>query len=142
MTDTHTSTMDVFSASRWFASLPNSKARATGPDTLEWQCRTWGSGRGGGVWADTFMFIIAAERFKLRTWRDDEARDTLVVEVPMGLLVEIFGLIERLGEDPESLPWCFADEREEQVAIAAEVLKLRPEELEDDYEFLELLRID
>jgi hypothetical protein len=56
---------DVFAAARWFGSLWNSSARAVSATELEWQCNTWGSGRGTPDWLDSAIFDLVIKRFDL-----------------------------------------------------------------------------
>lgn len=135
---------DVFAAARWFESLWNSCAKAVSVDQIEWQCNTWGSGHGGGDWLDTAVFQVVATRFAFRSWASDE-RDEFVIAVPLDQFSEVARLIDRLGEEPESWPW-FAeeleDDRERQIAIAAEMLDMPATELDCNAELLAALRIE
>ena len=135
-------TTDVFAAARWFDELWNSTARAVSPEDVEWQCTTWGSGRGGGDWTDTAMFAVVIERFGLRSWRNREGRDELVVSVPLAVLPEVVALIDRLGEEPEDWPWVHEEDPGQQLLLAAQVLAMPPAALVDQADLCEALRID
>lgn len=136
---------DVFAAARWFESLWNSCAKAVSVDEIEWQCKTWGSGQGGGDWLGTAVFQVVATRFAFRSWASSDERDELVIAIPLEQFGEVARLIDRLGEEPESWPWFaeeFEDDRECQIAKAAEVLDLPATELEWNAELLAALRIE
>jgi hypothetical protein len=143
MTAPGTTTWDPFTAARWLDDLWNSRGRAVGPDLVEWECRTWGSGRGRGGWEQVVLFCVVAERFGLATRCNDDERDELVVEVPLGSFEAVAQLIDRLGEEPESWPWWnIEDDPESQLALAAEVLDLPVAELEANDRLRKLLRIE
>jgi hypothetical protein len=144
MTSTERTTVDVFSAAQWLDASWNSRARATGPALIEWECRTWGSGRGRAMWEETVLFKIVATRFDLATRSNDEERNELVVEVPLDQFSAIAEVMDGLGDEPGLWPWCDEDlegDLPRRIALAAEVLELQPEELENDQGLLELLRI-
>lgn len=116
---------DVFAAARWLDELWNSRARAVGPHEIEWQCRTWGSGAGRGYWQETATFDVVAEAFGLRTWRNLDGRDELVVLVPLRQFAKIAGAIDGLRGDPELWPWLddeISNDLDAQIALAADVL--------------------
>jgi hypothetical protein len=144
---TETSTepsVDVFAAARWFDELWNSAARAVAVDMVEWQCSTWGSGRGHGDWLDTGMFRLVAEVFNLDTSRNYDGRDELVIRVPVAFVPGIIGLIGRLGESAEDWPWLTEEYEEDldlQIARAAEVLGLPAVDVAENDDLLEALRI-
>jgi hypothetical protein len=146
-TQTETSTeppIGVFAAARWFNGVWNSTAKAVSVDMLEWQCSTWGSGRGSGDWLDTGLFRLVAEVFNLDTSRKSDGRDELVIRVPMEFVPEIVGLIEHLGESAEDWPWLTEEYEEDldlQIARAAEVLGLAAVDLAENGDLLEALRI-
>lgn len=154
--------MDVFAAARWFEDLWNSTARAVSAELIEWRCRTWGSGRGGGAWTETALFRVVAETFGLQTDRDREERDELVIQVPLDRVPGIVGLVGRIGQEPEDWPWLidfedFEDEDDERqgnagntggsvedeeaarLAVAAQVLATTPEALAANPDLLEAL---
>jgi hypothetical protein len=139
---TNAEQIDVFAAARWFGMLWNSTAKAVSPDELEWQCTTWGSGRGGGDWTQSATFVLVVKLFDLRAWRNHDGRDELVVLVPLDLFPQLVGLIRRLGEDPEEWPWLTEDDLERQIDVAAEVLGIAPSTLASDHDLLEVLRIE
>ena len=139
--------IDVFAAARWLGELWNSTARAVSLDTVEWQCKTWGSGRGAGVWLDVAVFKVVAETFELETWWNVDGRAELVVSVPLEQFPRVVDLIDELGEDPESWPW-FCEEAYEadnvqaaQIVLAAQVLGLPAILIADRPAFLEALGI-
>jgi hypothetical protein len=135
---------DVFAAARWFETLWNSSAKAVSFEEIEWQCNTWGSGHGGGDWLDTALFEVVASRFEFRSWASNEG-DGLVIAVPLDQFSEVARLIDRLGEDAESWPWFgeeLEDDRERQIATAAEVLDMPTTELDCNAELLAALRIE
>lgn len=135
--------MDVFEAAAWLDDLWNSTARAVSATEIEWQCRTWGSGRGRCAWTDVALFLVVAEVFGLRSGRNFDGRDETIVWVPFETFPRVAKLIDRLTEtdEPESWPW-FDDEVEDrQVAVAAEVLGISEAELVANDRLLEALRI-
>jgi hypothetical protein len=134
-------TLDVFEAARWFDELWNSTAKAVKADLLAWQCTTWGSGRGHGDWTETALFVLMAEVFGLDTSRNYDGRDELIVSVPLNLVSEITGLIDRIGDFAESWPWLCEEDPHLQVAQAAHVLGRPVSDLEEDADLLEALRI-
>lgn len=136
---------DVFVAARWLADLWNSSAKAVSSDEIEWQCNTWGSGRGCGDWLDTAKFAVVSEAFGLRTWRDYDGRDELVVAVPLAKFPAVATLIQRLGEEPEAWPWLDEDlygDTERQISTAAEELGLSRAALAANTDLLDALRIE
>lgn len=133
---------DVFAAARWFAELDNSTARAVTRDEIEWQCTTWGSGRGCANWAETATFSLVAQVFGLPSGRNFDARDELVVCVPLDRFPEIARLIRRLGEDPERWPWLDEEDQDRQIALAAQVLGTTAAAVADDDDLLWALRIE
>lgn len=134
--------MDVFAAARWFAALWNSTAKAVAPDEIEWQCTTWGSGRGFGDWTETAIFVLVARLFGLPSGRNYDARDELVVWVPLDRVPSIVGLVDRLGQEPEAWPWLYEEDRDRQVAIAADVLRVPASTVTGNDDLLEALRIE
>jgi hypothetical protein len=149
VTETHTPAMgvtgpavDAFAAARWFEMLWNSTARAVSADRVEWQCTTWGSGRGGGDWLETAVFSVVAAVFDLPTSRNYDGRDELVVLVPLERFADIVGLIDRLGEEPEGWPWLREDDPDRQIELAAEVLGISAAAVADDIDLLDALRIE
>lgn len=141
-----TDTADIFSAARWFDGLWNSAARAVSPSSLEWQCATYGSGEGRAYWEDTVIFDVVVALFNLPIESNWRGRDELVVTVPLDLAPAIMAVINGIGEDePSSWPWRDEDveeDREAQIALAADALGIRPEGLAGNVELLRLLRID
>ena len=133
---------DVFAAARWFDELWNSTAKAVSPDEVEWQCTTWGSGRGGGDSTETGTFLLAVVAFDLRSWRNRDGRDELVVSVPLDRFPRIVRLIDRLGEEPESWPWILEEDVDRQINMAAEVLGIPAAAVADDSGLLTALRIE
>jgi hypothetical protein len=133
---------DVFAAARWFDSLWNSSARAVSAEEVEWQCTTWGSGCGRGGWEQAATFTLVAAVFGLRSWRNRQGRDELVVSVPLGRVPEIVRLIDRLGEEAESWPWFEEEDRDRQVRVAADILGLSATAVADDVDLLAALAID
>ena len=133
---------DVFAAARWFDSLWNSTARAVGPNEIEWRCSTWGSGRGRGDWNETAIFILAAAAFNLRTWRNYDGRDELVVAVPLDRAPHLGQLIDRIGEEAEAWPWLNEEDPDRQLDVAAETLGLSTAAVVDDANLLEALGIE
>lgn len=132
---------DVFEAARWLDSQWNSSAKAVAPDEIEWQCNTWGSGRGRGYddYAAIFHVIIAA--FDLRKWCNKEGRDELVVAVPLDRFARIAQMIQRVDQDePGSWPWADEDS-EDPIADAAEHLDMSRSELIGNAPLLEALRL-
>ena len=134
--------IDVFAAARWFDTLWNSTAKAVSPDEVEWQCTTWGSGRGCGDWTQTAIFILTAEVFGFQLGRNCDGRDELVVPVPLDRFPQVVRLIERLGEEAESWPWLHEDDQDRQILVAAEVLGIPAAAVAEDIELLEALRIE
>lgn len=144
--------VDVFEAARRLNELWNSSAHAVSADHIEWQCDTWGSGRGNGSWEETAIFAVVAERFQLETFRNREERDELVVMVPLERFADVAELIGRLGEEAEAWPWLVWDDDVDehidddealrrQIAVAADILGLSPDALAVDDQLLETLRI-
>ena len=133
---------DVFAAARRFGEEWNSTARAVSPNLIEWQCNTWGSGRGRAYWLETANFDVVARVFRLDTSWNWDARDELIVSVPLELCGDILRLIDKLGEEPESWPWLDEDDRDGQIRMAAEVLGFPVDVMADDDDLLEILRID
>lgn len=133
---------DVFAAARWLDDLWNSAARAVSPNLIEWQCTTWGSGRGFCDWTEIATFLLVAELFRLDTSRNREGRDELIVLVPLAYFAEVRALIERVGEEAELWPWLGEDDENRQLAIAATALGRSVAELADDVDLLEVLRIE
>jgi hypothetical protein len=133
--------IDVFAAARWFDSLWNSSAKAVSGDEVEWQCTTWGSGCGRGGWEEAATLTLVSAVFGLRSWRNREGRDELVVSVPLGRVLEVVRLINRLGEEAESWPWFEEEDRDRQVSVAAEVLRMSPMAVAGDMDLLAALRI-
>src|SRR4051812_22715190 len=80
---------DAFEAASWLDGEWNSSAKAVAADLVEWKCRTWGSGRGHGYWSDVATFGLVATLFGLRTTRDYDGRDELIVEVPLSLFQQV-----------------------------------------------------
>jgi hypothetical protein len=150
MTDNNTKTdglsdeaaMDVFAAARWFAELWNCTAKAVAPDEIEWQCTTWGSGRGFGDWTETAIFVLVAQLFGLPSGRNYDARDELLVWVPLDRVPSIVRLVDRLGQDPEAWPWLREEDRNRQVTIAADLLGVPASTMAGDDDLLEALRIE
>ena len=132
---------DVFGAARWLDQLWNSTAKAVSPDLIEWQCQTWGSGRGCGDWAHIGTFVLVAEACGLSTSRNREDRDELIVMVTPDRFPAVAALIERLGEDPEAWPWYDEEDEDKQIAVAAQVLGKTVTDLTDNEDLLEALRI-
>lgn len=133
---------DVFAAARWFDALWNSTAKAISPDQVEWQCNTWGSGRGCGDWLDTAIFTLVAQVFGLASGRNRDERDELVVFVPLDLFPQIERLVERIGEIAEDWPWFAEDDPERQIILAAEALGIPAAAIAEDADLLEALRIE
>lgn len=152
MTDVETTTAlpaDVFGAARWMDELWNSTARAVSPELIEWQCNTWGSGAGRGDWTEYGTFALVAEAFGLTTSSNYDARDELIVMVPLEKFVDVATLIDRIGEDPEGWPWLGELDEEDddenyrrQMVVAAEVLGRPVEDLVADMDLLETLRLE
>lgn len=147
MTDTHRADVtDIFSAASWFDDLWNSTARAVSPSTLEWQCCTYGSGKGRAYWEYTAIFDVVVAMFDLPTESNWSGRDELIVTVPLELVPAIMEVIECLDQDdPSSWPWMDEDvagDRKAQIAVAAESLGVLPEDLACNDKLLRLLRID
>lgn len=133
---------DVFAAARWLDELWNSTAKAVSPTLIEWQCTTWGSGRGGGDWTETATFLLIAALFGLDTGRNREGRDELVVWVPLDKFDQIAELIDRLGEEAEAWPWLDEEDGSDQIAVAAQALGREVSELDGNPDLLEALRIE
>ena len=133
---------DVFAAARWFDTLWNSTAKATSPEEVEWQCTAWGSGRGGGDWTETGTFLLVVVVFDLRSWRNRDGRDELVVSVPLDRFPQVVRLIDRIGEEPESWPWILEEDFDRQIDVAAEVLGIPVAAVADDSGLLRALRIE
>lgn len=136
---------DVFGAARWFDSLWNSRAKAVSATEIEWQCNTWGSGRGGGEWLETALFQVVAAAFAFRSWASRDERDELVIAVPLDKFHEVARVIDQLGEEAESWPWFaeeFEDDRKRQIAAAAEVLGMLTTALDSNAELVALLGIE
>lgn len=131
--------MDVFQAARWFDSLWNSRARAISADELEWQCTTWGSGRGRAQIEEVGLFQLVAHRFQLKTGRGD--RDELIVLVTLQKSADIMAFVERVGEATEDWPWVREEDYDDRLRVAAEVLQLPIDDLMSDEELLDLLSI-
>lgn len=137
-----TAQLDVFAAARWLGELWNSSATAVSADRIEWQCNTWGSGRGFGDWIDTALFLVVSEVFGLSTGKNYDGRDELVVSVPMSEFPRIAQLISRLDRmEPEAWPW-LDEEVEDPVSVAAEFFELSRAEVADDAGLLDALRIE
>ena len=100
------------------------------------------SGRGCGDWSQTATFILAAQVFDLRSWRNRDGRDELVVSVPLDWVPQIVRLIDRIGEEPESWPWIYEDDRDRQISVADEVLGITAATVSDDADMLVALRIE
>jgi hypothetical protein len=133
---------DVFAAARWFDSLWNSTAKAVSFDTIEWQCSPWGSGRGRAYWTDTAIFDVTAAVFGLETSRNFDARDELIVSVPLDRLKEVVALVDRLEEEaPDDWLWLSQNDRDEQIASAAQMLGLALDAVAENERLLEVLRI-
>lgn len=132
---------DVFAAARWFDKVWNSTGKAVSPQQIEWQCRTWGSGRGGADWVETATFTVVAVAFGFDSWRNDEARDELVVLVPLKRFPEVAQVIERLGDIAEDWPWLFEDDRDDQIQAAAEILEMPATAIAENVDLLQALRI-
>jgi len=133
-------TTDAFGAARWFDELSNSRARAVSPELIEWECRTWGSGRGRGAWTDAVLFTLVAKLFALDTGKNRDGRDELIVWVPLERFAEIAGLIERIGEVPEDWPWLDGDS-DTALSAAAAALGRTVGELEEDYGLRKALQL-
>jgi hypothetical protein len=133
--------IDVFTAAGWFGSLWNSSAKAVSAEEIEWQCTTWGSGCGRGAWEQRATFTLVAAVFGLRSWRNREGRDELVVSVPLGRVPAIVRLIDRLGEEAECWLWFEEEDRDRQVSVAAEVLGMSRTAVAIDLDLLAALRI-
>lgn len=142
MTVTETVPTDVFAAARWLDSLWNSNARAVSADLVEWQCNTWGSGQGRGYWTDTAVHVVVAAVLDLQTGSNDDGRDELIVWVPVDQFPHVHRLIDRLGENPEDWPWRNEEDRERQLALAAEVLGISPAALADNGDLLDALQME
>jgi hypothetical protein len=135
--------IDVFGVAEYFGALHDSRARAIAPQLVEWQCRTWGSGKGGGDWEDTAVFRLVAQVFGLDTSRNWDGRDELIVMIPAELFGPIAGLIERLGVDePCHWPWLVEEDQDRKVIVAAAFLGLSVAVLENDEELLEALHLE
>ena len=80
--------------------------------------------------------------FDLRSWRNRDGRDELVVSVPLDWFPRIVRLIDRLGEEPESWPWILEDDPDRQISVAAEVLGIPAAAVADDSDLLTALRIE
>lgn len=142
---------DVFSAAEWFSMLWNSSAKAVAFDKVEWQCNTWGSGRGAGSWEDWGLFALVAKRFDLATFGNDDARDELVIAVPLDRMADIVKLVDDIGENCEEWPWLVEDDGDEElddeayemkrIVAASAALGVPVEVLAADGEWLELLRL-
>lgn len=133
---------DVFAAARWLSDVWNSSAVALSLDRIEWQCNTWGSGRGFGDWADTAVLRVAAEVFDLPTGKNSDGRDELVVSVPMANFADIARLVSRLGRmGPEEWPW-FDEDVEDPIGVAADFLQIPQAILAEDTDLLEALRLE
>jgi hypothetical protein len=132
---------DVFSAAAWLDARWNSRARAVSPDTIEWMCTTWGSGRGCGEWIETAAFTIVAAAFDLATWRNRDGRDELVVEVSMDRFPAAADMIRRLEDLPDGPPWLDEDEEGPAIVSAANYLGLPVEAVQSNDDLLFALRI-
>ena len=136
---------DVFAAARWLGAQWNSSARAVSAHEIEWQCDTWGSGRGGGDWLDTASFDVIASAFELETSRNWEGRDELIVTVPFDQFRQVADLLDRLGDEPEAWPWSeevVEDDIESQISIAAKTLALSRSVIADNHDLRSALRIE
>jgi hypothetical protein len=131
--------LDVFDAALWFDSLWNSRARAVSAEVLEWQCTTWGSGRGRCQFEEVGLFLLVAHCFNLRTERGD--RDELIVLVSMPQAADIMAFIERVGEETEDWPWAGEEDDDDRLRVAADTLGMAPDDLSSDGELLDLLSI-
>jgi hypothetical protein len=141
----HEAPTDVFAAARWLGAQWNSSARAVSAHEVEWQCTTWGSGRGRADWLETASFDVAAAAIGLQTSRNWEGRDELVVTVPLDQFRQVADLLDRLGDEPEAWPWLdedVEDDLESQISIAAKTLALSPAVIEDNHDLRSALRID
>lgn len=135
----------VFTAAEWLGSLWNSSAKATSFEEIEWQCNTWGSGRGAGDWIETALFHIAAAAFDLSTTRSFAGRDELVVNVPLAKFRQVAVALARLGDEAEAWPWFDEDVEGDhfgQIEIAACELGLTAADVADNAALLDALHIE
>jgi hypothetical protein len=139
--ETEAPEMDVFAAAAWLDSNWNSSAHAVSQERIEWQCGTWGSGRGRATWEETAVFCIVAEICGLDTTRNFEGRDELIVLVPLDKFERVMDLVLSLGENIEDQDWLGEEDRSEQIALAAAVLDMPVKALKKNTGLLELLRI-
>jgi hypothetical protein len=134
---------DVFAAARWLGQLWNSSAKAVSAHQIEWQCNTWGSGRGRADWLDTANFEVAAAAFALETSRNLQGRDELIVMVPFDNFSQVADLLDRLGDEPETWPWhAEAGDLDRKINIAAEALGLPPSVVTSNGDLRRALRIE
>ncbi|GAB3435996.1 hypothetical protein GCM10027517_05490 [Phycicoccus ginsengisoli] len=134
----------MFGAAHWPDSLWNSHAKAVSVGLIEWQCATWGSGRGGGDWVETAAFHVAAAAFDLATSRNLGGHDELVVSVPLHTFSRIATVLHRLGDEVEDWPWFgegLDDDPDGRIEVAACELGLAPSVLAGNEDLLESLRI-
>lgn len=105
------------------------------------QCDTWGSGRGRVDWIDTANFHVAAAAFDLSTTRNVDGRDQLVMTVPLDKFPKLAAMLARLGDETESWPWLFEDERDDHLAVAAGELAMLSSAVTKNPHLLKALRI-
>jgi hypothetical protein len=137
--DVDVKTTDVFGAAVWLEELGNGPARAASLDLVEWQCSTWGSGRGRGEMEDIGLFHLVARVLSLETGRNREGRDELIVYVPFESFAAVAALIEEIGGDTQSWPWLLEDDEDDQRRVAASVLGTTVADLVGDGDLLATL---
>jgi hypothetical protein len=84
---------------------------------------------------------VVIELFGLRSWRNRDGRDELVVSVPVDRVAGIVAVIDRLGEEPESWPWLYEDDPEHQLVLAAQAVGISPAALAGKAELRAALRL-
>lgn len=99
---------------------------------IEWQCGTWGSGRGRAHRVETATFTVVATAFGLAIRRNYHGRDELIVDVPLDRFGDVARVIAALGEEPGGWPWLdpadhtyFDVDFNRRIALAAQALGLR-----------------
>ena len=89
LTETQGEPVDVFTAARLLDDMWNRTARAVAVDEIERQCDTSDSGYGRGRWEEVGLFRLLVKTFKLKTSKNYEGRNELVLTVPLALLPAI-----------------------------------------------------
>lgn len=135
--------MDVFAAARWLDRVDNGVARAVSLETVEWKCRTWGSGEGCAYSWDYALFSLVAAVFDLSTSCDCEGRDELLVEVPLSRFADVAELVERVGDEFDgSWPWLGMDAEGRELEATAEFLGMSVAELRGNPDLLFVLDLN